>query len=97
MIIRDPAYLRYLRTQRCIITGQYGDDRMSVVPMHIGTAGKGIKSPDSQALPIIQSLHMEGHNSGEISMLRHRAPDLLMREAFRALAEKHYWKWKEGQ
>ena len=93
-ILRDRAYLDYLRTQPCILTGFPGSEYEAIDPCHLGTAGEGVKSPDNWALPIRHSLHVEGHNSGEISMLRKHAPDWLIRAAFRALAEKDYHSWK---
>lgn len=96
MILRDPAYLLHLRSQPCIITGQYGDEYHSVVAAHIGTAGKGLKSPDNWALPLSHWVHQECHQKGEISTLRRLAPDWLLRAAFRALAEKLYREWKSN-
>lgn len=96
MILRDPAYLLYLRSQPCIITGQYANDNESVVAAHIGTAGKGVKSPDDWALPLSHWVHQECHQKGEISTLRRLSPDWLLRAAFRALAEKLYREWKEA-
>jgi len=96
MILRDPAYLLHLRSQPCIITGQYGDEYHSVVAAHIGTAGKGIKAPDNWALPLSQSLHVLGHQKGEISMFRRELPDQVLRDALRAYAEQYYiTEWKE--
>jgi hypothetical protein len=87
--IRDREYLDYLRAERCVITGQYGSEHDAVDPVHIGTRGRGLKT-DDEALPILHSLHAQGHASGEISMLRERAPDDLLRAAFRALARENY-------
>lgn len=97
MIIRDPAYLIYLRSQPCILTGFMGNDYEAVDPCHIGTAGRGVKSSDDEALPIRHSLHVEGHNSGEISMLRKHAPNAVLRAAFRALAREDYQAWLKSQ
>jgi hypothetical protein len=49
---------------------------------------------DNEALPILHSLHVEGHASGEVSMLSKHAPDDVIRDAFRALADKLYREWK---
>ena len=84
MILRDPAYLLHLRSQPCIITGQYGDEYHSVVAAHIGTAGKGIKAPDNWALPMLNSVHQECHNKGEISTIMARASDELIRAVVKA-------------
>ena len=92
-MIRDKKYLKSLRSQTCILTGFRVDDYETVDPCHIGTAGKGLKSSDDEALPICHSLHLEGHQSGEISMLRKHAPDWLLREAFLAYARQAYKDW----
>jgi len=91
----DRKYLDWLRTQPCILTGEAATDFDPVDPMHIGTHGKGAKT-DDEALPVAHSLHVSGHQSGEISMLRRKAPDWLIRNAFRAYAREMYWEWKNG-
>lgn len=93
-MIRDKAYLLFLRSQPCLLTGFRADDNESVVAAHLGTAGKGLKSDDSCAIPLRDSLHRRGHNSGEVSMLRTHAPDWLIREAFRSYARQMYAEWK---
>lgn len=92
--LRDRAYLDWLRTQPCILTGFHATEFEAVDPCHIGTAGKGMKSPDNEALPIRHSLHVEGHSSGEVTMLRTHAPDWLIRDAFRAYARDLYCNWR---
>lgn len=92
--IRDEAYLVFLRGERCILTGLPAQPNDSVVAMHVGTLGKGIKSSDAETLPILNSLHREGHQHGEVSMLRKHAPDDVIRAAFRALARERYRAWK---
>jgi len=94
--IKDRKYLDWLREQPCILTGQRGHDSEAVDPAHIGTYGRGMKT-DNEALPILHSLHVEGHASGEVSMLRKHAPDDVIRDAFRALADKLYREWKAGR
>lgn len=93
--LRDKKYLIWLRGQQCALTGLYGSEIDGIDAMHIGTAGKGIKSPDDEVLPVLHSLHREGHQSGEISMLRKHAPNDVLRAAFRALAREMYRKYKE--
>jgi hypothetical protein len=95
-ILRDRAYLDWLRTQPCIITGWLGDECQAVDPAHIGTAGRGIKSPDNEALPLAHYLHVLAHNKGEISMFRERLPDDVLRAALRALAREMYREYKES-
>lgn len=95
--VRDRKYLDWLRTQPCLLTGRIATQLDAVDPMHIGTAGKGLKS-DDEAIPVLHSLHMEGHNSpGEVYMLRKHAPNWLLREAFRALAREYYKEWRGGR
>ena len=94
--VEDRAYLDFLRTERCLITGQYGSDNDAVDPVHIGTRGRGLKT-DDEALPILHSLHHRGHNSGEVSMLRKHAPDWLIRDAFRAYARELYALYRARQ
>lgn len=96
-ILRDRAYLDFLKTERCILTGMTGSDFDAIDPMHIGTAGRGMKSPDDEVLPVIHSLHVQAHSYGEITMLRHNAPDDVLRAAFRALAREKYAEWKAGK
>lgn len=88
--LRDRKYLDRLRGERCVITGLYADESDPVEAMHIGTAGKGLKSPDSEALPVKHSLHALAHQKGEITMFRIHAPDWLIREALRAYAREMY-------
>lgn len=92
-LIRDRKYLDFLRTQPCLLTGFSATEQMAVDPMHIGTAGKGIKSGDDECLPIVHYLHQQGHSGGEITMLRQNSPDWLLREAFRAYARQLYKEW----
>ena len=94
-VLRDRAYLDWLRTQPCIITGHRGTEHESVDPMHIGTLGKGIKSPDNEALPVGHSLHARAHQVGEVTFFRQNAPDWLIREAMRAYAREMYRRERE--
>jgi hypothetical protein len=86
---RDPAWLRELRNRPCLFTGQLANDQESVVPAHIGTAGKGVKAHDYWAIPVTNSVHQRMHNEGEITVLR-QAPADVIRAAFRALAKEMY-------
>ncbi len=93
-MIRDRKYLDSLRHERCIVTGRRGTDQESVVPAHIGTAGKGLKAPDNEALPLHHAIHNAMHQSGEMTVLREHLPDDVLREALRALARERYAKWR---
>lgn len=43
-IVRDQRWLDYLKGERCLITGQFGNEYEGIDPAHVGTLGKGIKS-----------------------------------------------------
>lgn len=92
--VRDRAYLEYLKTQPCILTGFRATDSEAVDPAHIGQAGMGMKSGDDEALPIRHSLHARMHNTGEMEIISRNMPYWLLREAFRAYAREQYRKWK---
>lgn len=95
-VIRCPAYREWIKEQRCILTGMPPNEFEGVDPCHLGTAGKGLKSGDDEILPVRHSLHVQGHNGGEISMFRKHLPDAVLRQALRALAREMYQEWKEG-
>lgn len=91
MIIRDKKYTTWLRTQRCVATGQYSNEYDAVEAAHIGTAGKGIKSSDDECLPMIHSEHMESHRGDASYWLRIFETDPhLMRLCLRAYARELY-------
>lgn len=85
-IIRNQKYLDFLKTERCLITGEQGGEHVIVDPAHIGTLGKSIKRSDSEVLPILHRFHAAGHGYGEISMFRENLPDTILRAALRAYA-----------
>jgi len=70
---RDRTYLTYLRTLPCLINEVLGGDSESVDPAHIGRGGRGIKSHDYHAIPLLHSEHLHSHNHG-ISRLRLALP-----------------------
>lgn len=93
--LRDRDYLNYLRTQPCLVTGLSATMHMSIDPCHIGTAGRALKSPDNEALPLRHDLHANtAHQKGEISFFRHNLPDAILRCALRAYARELYAEWK---
>lgn len=94
-IIPARRYLDWLRTQPCIITGQWGSDYDAVDPAHIGTAGKGIKN-DAEALPVLHSIHRTMHARGEMRVWHELIPDWLLREALRAYARQMHREWSDG-
>lgn len=94
--VRDKKYLLWQRDQPCFLTGQFANDAESIVPMHIGTAGKGIKSGDDETLPCLAMLHTHGHQHGEMSMIREKISDSVLRDALRAYAREQYREYKDN-
>ena len=95
MPLRDRKYLDALRDMRCIVTSRKGHpDIETVDPAHIGTYGKGMKSSDAHALPVLHSVHLDMHSRGEITVLRELLPDSVFRDMLRAYAEARYLAWK---
>jgi hypothetical protein len=92
--LRDRDYLDYLKTETCILSGVGATESLAIDPAHIGTAGKGLKSPDNEALPIRHDIHAAMHQRGEMTVFRKMAPDWLLRVAFRAYARELYEQWK---
>jgi hypothetical protein len=87
-VVRDDDYRAWLKTQPCIITGRRPEHGSVIDPLHVGTYGKGIKSPDNEMLPVFTGLHRQGHSSGEVSMFRQFLPDDVIRDALRAYARE---------
>ena len=92
-VLRDQKWLDYLKEGRCIVTGLYGTDYDAIDPAHIGTLGRGIKSPDNEVLPVQHSIHVRMHSRGEINVLRAMLPDDVLRAALRAYARELYAEW----
>jgi len=63
-VVRDEKWLDQIRSQEllCAITGQPGRDDDPIVPMHIGVLGTGIKAPDNEVLPALNSVHLRSHS-----------------------------------
>ena len=93
-IVRDQKWLDHLKTERCLITGQFGNEYEAVDPAHIGTLGRSIKSSDDECLPILHRFHAAQPGVGEISMFRANLPDAILRLALRAYAREMYAEWK---
>jgi len=92
-ILRDKAYLLYLRDEPCLFTGIRGSGQESVVAAHIGTAGKGIKSPDDEVLPLADHIHKRMHQRGEVSTIRELAPSDVLLKMAKAYARELYAEW----
>ena len=95
--LRDREYLDHLQTERCAITGQFGNATETVEAMHLG-AFKGMKRGDDETLQVLHHFHAEAHQSlSEAEMLRKYAPASLILEAFRALGRERYRMWKAAR
>lgn len=90
--VRDQAYLDFLKTEPCLLTGFRGHEYECVDPAHIGTYGKSAKT-DDEAIPLRHSIHVECHQKGEMTTLRRLIPDWLLRDALRAYARQMYREW----
>ena len=66
-VLRDPAYLDYVRGLPCIITGQSPCD-----PHHLkmGWFTKGRKPPDDWVVPLIHSEHDKLHRMSDVAYWR---------------------------
>jgi len=95
--LRDRKYLDWLRTQRCIVTGRYASEYDAVDPCHLGVSGIAMKSPDDEVLPMLHSIHVISHQTGEVSTQRRSIPDDVLMSALRAYAREMYREWKETQ
>jgi hypothetical protein len=103
-IIRDRRYLDDNQQMRCLFTGAESCDSGSVVPCHIGTLGRGIKSSDDEVLPLLWIFNATRNPPNypvqwrsEVEMLRLCPPDDVVREAYKALARERYQKWLRGE
>ena len=59
---KDPAYLRWVRKQPCVITG-----RTPCEAHHTETGGMGMKGSDYSALPLYHTEHRRCHQVGEFT------------------------------
>lgn len=89
--VRDRKYLDWLRTQRCLITGQAGHEYETIDPCHIGTTGKGwsAKCSDDECIPLLHRFHQKGGEVGEMSELQRLLPDIVLDEAAKLYAAKY--------
>lgn len=92
-IVRDQVWLDHLKTERCLITGQFGNEYEGVDPAHVGTLGRSIKSSDDEVLPILHRFHAKQPGVGEITMFRENLPDAILRLALRAYGRELYQEW----
>ena len=104
-IIRDQKWLDFQKTDmRCLFTGAESCDSGSVVPCHVGTLGRGIKSSDDETLPLLWIFNATRNPVGyhpewrsEVEMLRVCPPDDVVLRAYRALGRELYQAFKRGE
>ena len=80
--VRDAKWMIAIRDYPSVLTGLRGP---TVVGMHLGSLGTGIKRSDSQVLPGEQHYHK----------LREHVLDDVLRDALRLYAENMYRLWKD--
>jgi len=56
--LRDKAYLDWIRTQPCHVKKEHGPGE----PDHGRVWGKGMRGPDSEALPLCRNCHRNRHD-----------------------------------
>lgn len=62
--VRDPKYLKWIRTQPCIVCGKEGETEAAHI--RIGAhAGKGEKPGDDSCVPLCSDCHRWQHSEGE--------------------------------
>ena len=98
-LVRDKAYLKWVRSKPCVITGRTGDD---IDPAHIRYnlgGGMGLKPSDDRVVPLYNGLHRLQHSRSEISFWTKNMPDnpTFLMECLIAWAEKEYRLWSEDQ
>lgn len=101
-VFRDLAYMKAIASQAipCAITGLYGDDTRHVVPAHVGVAGKGIKSPDNEVIPMLDHLHRASHSQvgqgGDTTFWCEvfMKDPLLLRDVLKAYARERHAEYK---
>lgn len=91
--LRDKKYLKWLITQRPLISGD-GD----TVAHHLkclGGGGTGIKPPDNHCIPLPESVHRDVHQYGERTVLDGTYGYNL--KALEQIAAEYYDKYTLGQ
>ncbi len=103
-VFRDRAWMDAIASQeiRCAVTGRKGREGDWIVPAHVGTAGKGIKSPDNEVIPMLDSLHRRSHsqqvsNGFQTFWCEQFMKDKhLLLDALKAYAREQHSKWKDA-
>lgn len=103
-LLRDRKWLDAQHNYRCLFTGAESCESGSVVPCHIGTAGRGLKSSDDETLPLLWIFNATRNPVGyhpewrsEVEMLRVCPPDDVVLRAYRALGRELYQAFKRGE
>ena len=66
----NPAYIEWIKTLCCCVTGSRASSVMSIDPHHVPLKGhgkKGGKTDDTRAIPLRHDKHVETHNMGRES------------------------------
>lgn len=72
---RSPAYLAFVRTRPCVVTGREGEEVVAHHVRCLGGGGMGLKPPDWMCLPITAVEHSKLHQTGEASYWKARGID----------------------
>ena len=64
---RNKKYLAFIRTKPSLYSGEYGTGDDPIVAAHIGfgKGGMSLKSPDTQAVPLLHSEHLKEHRGSK--------------------------------
>ncbi len=61
---RSKKYLKWVKSQPCMMSGQPADDAHHGIGLKLG--GMGTKAPDSACMPLIRAHHSEMHLKPEL-------------------------------
>ena len=98
VLVRDPAYLKWIREQPCVVCGKEGETEAAHIRLG-AHAGKSEKPGDDSCVPLCGICHREQHSWGELSwwestIRRGAAPLAQILQAWRRHA---YQQWKDGR
>jgi len=80
---KDPAYLRWVRKQPCVITG-----KTPCEAHHTETGGMGMKGSDYSALPLYHTEHKRCHQQGVVKFwVIHNIQNLIIDHLVRYIKE----------
>lgn len=101
-VFRDRQYHSAIKSQElpCAVSGLTGSASDQVVFAHMGITGKGMKAPDNEAIPMLDSLHKRSHSQAvsmgfqtfwcELFMKDRR----LLLDVLKAFARDYHSKWE---